>query len=72
MTYIELMHKAFIIFSPGEKGLIQGYPVEVLCTTSRLADKVGWEKDVDRETLQRRLSSDCLDSQCVSVLLSLL
>jgi len=71
MTYVDLYHKAIDAFDPAHKGIIKGYPVEVLYKMSRLADKQGWEQPVDTDTLQQRLSADYLDRESVKTVLGI-
>ena len=73
MTYKELYQKCFELFDPEKKGMIKGYPVMVLYTTSKIADAEGWDEQVVAETFRERISEKTsLNKDCVAAVLGLL
>ena len=73
MTYKEFYQKCFELFDPKKKGMIKGYPVMGLYTTSKIADAEGWDSQVMVETYRERISEKTsLNKDCVAAVLSLL
>ena len=73
MTYKELYQKCWEHFDPDNTGMIKGYPVMVLYTTSKIADAEGWDEQVVAEVFRERISEKkTLNSDCVSDVLGLL
>ena len=72
MTYHELMDLARAHYDPQGEGVIKGPPVMVLYSISSLADRFGWEEQINTVALKERLVSQNSDRASAETVLQII